>query len=72
MLPDTLVFELRTLLVHKGSSNIRNRLCHGLMDVGDFGTANVAYLWWLLLKIALHGTPGFQAWVDERMREHDP
>ena len=68
VLPETLVFELRTLLVYKGSSNIRNMLCHGLMAPDEFATANVFYLWWLLLKIALHGTPGFQVWIDERMR----
>ncbi len=68
VLPETLIFELRSLLVYKGSSNIRNMLCHGLMAPDEFATANVFYLWWLLLKIALHGTPGFQAWVDERLR----
>ena len=68
VLPETLIFELRSLLVYKGSSNIRNMLCHGLMAPDEFATANVFYLWWLLLKIALHGTLGFQAWVDERLR----
>ncbi len=68
VLPETLVFELRSLLVYKGSSNIRNMMCHGLMTADEFATANVFYFWWLLLKIALHGTPGFQAWVDERLR----
>ena len=62
VLPETLIFELRSLLVYKGSSNIRNMLCHGLMASDEFATANVFYLWWLLLKIAFHGTPGFQAW----------
>lgn len=69
VLPETLIFELRSLLVYKGSSNIRNMLCHGLMTAEEFATTNVFYLWWLLLKIALHGTPGFQAWVDERLRD---
>lgn len=69
VLPETLIFELRSLLVHKGGSNIRNRLCHGLLAPEDFATSSVLYLWWLLLKVALHGTPGFQAWIDERVRE---
>ena len=68
VLPDTLIFELRSLLIFKGSSNIRNRLCHGLLEADEFGTANVIYTWWLLLKISLHGTPRFQAWIDERLR----
>lgn len=69
VLPEELIFELRSLLVYKGGSNIRNRLCHGLLAPEDFGTSNVLYLWWLLLKVALHGTPGFQAWIGERGRE---
>ena len=68
VLHETLIFELRSLLVYKGSSNIRNTLCHGLMAPEDFGTANVFYFWWLLLKIALFGTLGFQAWAEERLR----
>ena len=68
VLPDTLAFELRSLLIYKGSSNIRNRLCHGLLEPDEFGTANVVYIWWLLLKVSLHGTPGFSSWVDERFR----
>ncbi|MGI4953974.1 MAG: DUF4209 domain-containing protein [Janthinobacterium lividum] len=68
VLPETLIFELRTLLIYKGSSNIRNMLCHGLMSSAAFATANVFYLWWIILKIALHGTPNFQEWTDERSR----
>lgn len=72
VLPETLIFELRSLLVYKGGANIRNRLCHGLLTLEDLATSSVLYLWWLLLKVALHGTPGFQAWIDERVREVKP
>ena len=68
VLPDTLVFEIRTLLIYKGSSNIRNKLCHGLIEADEFETINVLYFWWIVLKTSLHGTPGFQAWLDEWKR----
>jgi hypothetical protein len=68
VLPETLAFELRSLLIYKGGSNLRNKLCHGLLSANEFGTANVVYTWWLLLGLSLHGTSGFHAWLDERVR----
>jgi hypothetical protein len=51
ILGEEIVFDLKTLLVSRFGSNLRNRLSHGLMKAPQFyGTASV-YLWWLVLHL---------------------
>lgn len=56
-----LVFEFRGLLVAKGGANLRNRMSHGMMAPGEFNTSPALYLWWLLLRVCLIGTPANDA-----------
>lgn len=48
---DTGVFHLQRLLVEKLGANLRNKMAHGLMSQGEFYSVQVAYLWWLILKV---------------------
>lgn len=73
-----LVFELKSLLVEKGGSNLRNRLAHGMMPSDEFGTVPAIYFWWLVLRICLYGTPACTALIGAAEDEggsdgaHDP
>lgn len=44
------IFDLRGLLVERFGCNLRNRLAHGLMQEGHFYSAEVIYVWWLILR----------------------
>lgn len=48
---EDLVFDLQGLLVERFGSNLRNRMAHGLLDHAVFYAPQVAYLWWLTLRI---------------------
>ncbi|MEI0517541.1 DUF4209 domain-containing protein [Brachyspira murdochii] len=50
-----LYFELNTLLSNEDYClNLRNNLCHGLINVNDFYSQNYVYLWTLIFRIILH------------------
>jgi hypothetical protein len=44
---EDLTFDLQGLLVEKFGSNLRNKMAHGLMDLEEFSSYSVAYLWWI-------------------------
>ncbi|MFO1458696.1 MAG: DUF4209 domain-containing protein [Verrucomicrobiota bacterium] len=45
-------FDLRGLLSCRGAGeNFRNRLCHGLVDFGEFGGTSAVYVWWIVYHI---------------------
>ncbi len=48
---EDLVFDLQGLLVARFGSNLRNRMVHGLLDYAAFYTPQIAYLWWLTLRV---------------------
>jgi len=50
---EDLIFDLRGLLVERFGSNLRNRIAHGLMHIGEFYTQQCAYLWWTTLRLCL-------------------
>ncbi|MDA0023340.1 DUF4209 domain-containing protein [Brachyspira hyodysenteriae] len=46
---ESLYFELNTLLSNEDYClNLRNNLCHGLINVNDFYSQNYVYLWALI------------------------
>jgi hypothetical protein len=47
------ISELRSLLVERTGMNLRNKVCHGLMDSDEFEDQSCIYLWWLILKLLL-------------------
>ncbi|WP_300717912.1 DUF4209 domain-containing protein, partial [uncultured Brachyspira sp.] len=50
-----LYFELNTLLSNEDYClNLRNNLCHGLININDFYSQNYVYLWALIFKIILY------------------
>lgn len=52
---EDLYFELNTLLSNEDYClNLRNNLCHGLINVNDFYSQNYSYLWALIFRIILH------------------
>jgi Domain of unknown function (DUF4209) len=54
ILGEDLFFDLKGLLVERMGSNLRNEVCHGLMDVDDFRNPLMAYLWWVVLYLCLY------------------
>jgi hypothetical protein len=56
------VKDLRGLLTERTYGNLRNRVAHGLMAIGDFFQAPAIYLWWLCLRYVLH--VGFHKFKD--------
>ncbi len=48
---EDMTFQLQRLLVEPLGGNLRNRMAHGLMSYNDFYSLQVAYLWWLILKL---------------------
>lgn len=45
------IFDLKGLLAEQFGSNLRNEMAHGLMPYNRFWSAEVAYLWWLALRL---------------------
>jgi hypothetical protein len=52
-----LVFELRSLLIEKGGTNLRNLLAHGLLDAAACNSVEGFYVWWLVFRIVLATSP---------------
>ena len=51
---ESLYFELNTLLSNEDYClNLRNNLCHGLINVNDFYSQNYMYLWTLIFRLIL-------------------
>jgi hypothetical protein len=50
---EDVAFDLRTLLVERFGSNLRNRVAHGLMHQHEFATYDGAYLWWVCLHFCI-------------------
>ncbi|TVL61871.1 hypothetical protein A9X86_07695 [Brachyspira hyodysenteriae] len=51
---ESLYFELNTLLSNEDYClNLRNNLCHGLINVNDFYSQNYVYLWALIFRFIL-------------------
>jgi hypothetical protein len=51
ILGEDTVWDLRGLLAHKGTANLRNRVAHGLLPYEHFFSTDVLYLWWLTLRL---------------------
>lgn len=67
ILTENIIFTLKGLLVERMGSNLRNEICHGLFDYGQFFIPEVAYFWWLTLRLCL--TPTYRQWADEKKEE---
>ncbi len=65
VLGDSLVYELRTLLLGQPGSNIRNLLTHGLLPEAALNSDEGLYLWWIILRLVICATPEFQAFADQ-------
>ena len=48
---ESLLFDMRGLLVEAFGGNLRNRLAHGLMDYEELHSSAVIYVWWLILHL---------------------
>lgn len=48
---EDLAFEMDLLFCNSSSSNLRNRLAHGLLNENDCNSASAIYAWWLTLRI---------------------
>jgi hypothetical protein len=53
VLAEDLIFTLKGLLIERWGSNLRNDICHGLLDHNHFFDSVLAYLWWLTLYMCL-------------------
>lgn len=50
---EDIAFDLRTLLIERFGSNLRNRFAHGLMHQHELQSYEGAYLWWISLYLCL-------------------
>ncbi|MCE7887922.1 MAG: DUF4209 domain-containing protein [Alphaproteobacteria bacterium PRO2] len=57
---ETLVFELRSLLLGDTGSNFRNLLAHGMLSEGYLNSHEAFYLWWVLFRMTVLLTPEFR------------
>jgi hypothetical protein len=53
ILNENVVFTLKSLLIERMGSNLRNEICHGLYDYNQFHTGTIIYLWWLTLYLCI-------------------
>ncbi len=51
---EDLTFELKALFCDAFGPNLRNELAHGLLNDSDCQSPQVAYAWWLLLRITFN------------------
>lgn len=51
ILDEDTIFDLKGLLAEQLGSNLRNDMAHGLLPFSQFWSAEVAYLWWLALRL---------------------
>ncbi len=63
VLAEDLIFTLKGLLIERWGSNLRNDMCHGLLDHNYFFDPVLAYLWWLTLYMCL--VPTYQQWINQ-------
>jgi Domain of unknown function (DUF4209) len=64
ILGESLVYELRTLLLGQPGLNLRNLLAHGLVEDAHLNNNhNGLYLWWLVLRLVVWATPQFEAFA---------
>lgn len=63
-LPESLIFELSSLLIFKGGPDIRNRLCHGMLAEEEFDEPSMLYFWWLMLRASIICTDEFKLWFS--------
>ena len=59
-----IIFALKGLLVERMGSNLRNEICHGLLEHSRFYQPELAYIWWLILYLCL--VPTYKQWVNEK------
>lgn len=64
ILKEDIIFTLKGLLVERMGSNLRNEICHGLLDYQCFFTSELPYFWWLTLHLCL--VPTYRQWADEK------
>jgi len=50
---ESVVFELRGLLIEKRGADFRNRLAHGFVSEGECYGAPARILWWMVLRLCL-------------------
>ena len=48
---EDITFDLQGLLTERFGANLRNLMAHGLMSYDAFYSVQVAYLWWLILRL---------------------
>jgi len=48
---EDITFDLQGLLIERFGANLRNLMAHGLMSYDAFFSVQVAYLWWLILRL---------------------
>jgi hypothetical protein len=78
ILGEDIVFDLQGLLVEPFGYNLRNRVAHGLMGIGEFYSLDALYLWWLVLRLCLaplygrlYARPDSGECDDSAARGHD-
>jgi hypothetical protein len=70
---NNLSLDLRSLLTERRSSNLRNRLAHGLIGHDELFSPFVAYLWWVTLRLCV--IPSLRqatAAIEANKPSHDP
>ena len=50
---ESIVFELRGLLIETSAHAFRDRLAHGMVTEHDCYASEVEHLWWLVLRLCL-------------------
>lgn len=45
-----MIFDMKSLLTERAGSNLRNRLAHGLLEVGELNETAIVYAWGLTLR----------------------
>jgi hypothetical protein len=69
ILGEPLVYDFRYLLLGQPGSNMRNLLAHGLLTEAGLSTPNAVYLWWLIWRTTVIGSPAFKAWAELEMQK---
>lgn len=57
ILSDGVLLELRTLLTDNRGRNLRHQFAHGMLEDDAFASAEVVYVWRLVLALRLFGDP---------------
>lgn len=64
LLGEDICFNLKCLLMERTGFNIRNDMCHGLMEEQEFFSVHSIYAWWLLFCIIINS-------IDETINFED-